>query len=155
LAGGLASQLNVTVTCVCRWETSRPPSGMSLLQLSRFAQAAGEIEISNILAQPLAPECVPEVDYQTWPPPRLPWRAPAEHACSELRIYAKAGDQYWKLLEFLERIYFEVVVEAIATLARSPSAEQAKIVLQLQETYQLLQEEMKLEKEKAQAQSGG
>jgi hypothetical protein len=125
--------------------------GRSLLRLARFAHAAGEIEISNILAQPFAPECPPEVEYLKWPPPRLSWRAPAEHACNELRIYANAGNQYLKLLEFLERIYFEIVGEAIATLVRSPSAEQAKTVVQLQETLQLLQEEMKVEREKAQA----
>jgi transcriptional regulator with XRE-family HTH domain len=144
----LAAALKVTVTTVCRWETSRPPSGAHLRELARFAHDAGEIEICNILMQPFAPEESPELlrELRGTPTP-----LPVEDACSELRLYCKdyplIADQYLKLLEHLKDVHVALVIEAIAALGRSPSTEQANKVLQFQRTHERLQEEVKHAKE--------
>lgn len=43
--------VGVTMISVSRWETTRPPSGVSLAQLQRFARESGAMEIAQVFQQ--------------------------------------------------------------------------------------------------------
>jgi transcriptional regulator with XRE-family HTH domain len=141
----LAAALNATVTTVCRWETSRPPSGASVLQLAHFARSAGETEIANIFNESFSQEF--HVDVPRSPLKRLHWEAPGD-AMNELHsglwsYTSPIAEPYRELLKMLGSVHAMLIREAIVELQRSPSAMQARTVLELQETHQLLQEEIK------------
>jgi transcriptional regulator with XRE-family HTH domain len=44
----LSEAMKVTVVTVCRWETVRPPSGLSLVRLAEFARQSGNDRIAGI-----------------------------------------------------------------------------------------------------------
>jgi transcriptional regulator with XRE-family HTH domain len=44
----LSEAMKVTVVTVCRWETVRPPSGLSLVRLADFARDSGNDRIETI-----------------------------------------------------------------------------------------------------------
>src|SRR5215469_12905886 len=44
----LSEALKVTVVTVCRWETVRPPSGLSLVRLADFATESGKLDIAEV-----------------------------------------------------------------------------------------------------------
>jgi transcriptional regulator with XRE-family HTH domain len=48
-----SNALGVTMITVCRWETSRPPSGQSLVRLALFALGRGELEANEIFRNAL------------------------------------------------------------------------------------------------------
>ena len=50
----LALSIGVTVVTVCRWETSRPPSGISLVRLASTARGLGLKKIEAIFEKALA-----------------------------------------------------------------------------------------------------
>lgn len=45
--------LGVTMVTVCRWETSRPPSGYSLIRLVMFSQRSGASEEAELFQKAL------------------------------------------------------------------------------------------------------
>jgi transcriptional regulator with XRE-family HTH domain len=141
----LALALDVTVVTTCRWETSRPPSGASLAQLADFARSAGEAEIANIFNESFSQEF--HVDVPRSPLKRLHWEAPGD-AMNELHgglwsYTSTLAEPYRELLKMLGSVHAMLIREAIVELQRSPSATQARTVLELQETHQLLQEQIK------------
>jgi transcriptional regulator with XRE-family HTH domain len=147
----LALALDVTVVTVCRWETSRPPSGASLVRLAAFARASGEGDLAKIFSQSFDAEFHLSEDSLRLPLPRLPLFTPSA-ALMELWPYkyrSAIAKPYKQLLEQIERVHALLVREALTELQRAPSAEQAKTVLQLQETHELLQQEMKGEENRS------
>jgi hypothetical protein len=52
----LGKRLGVTNISVARWETSRPPSGIALLQLGVFAVLKGHFEIAKVFRDALREE---------------------------------------------------------------------------------------------------
>jgi transcriptional regulator with XRE-family HTH domain len=72
----LAQALSVSTVSVCRWETSRPPTGLSLQTLARFAEESRALEEAAILQDALNDEQRPYL--------KLPI-APDEEALRELR----------------------------------------------------------------------
>jgi transcriptional regulator with XRE-family HTH domain len=44
----LSEAMKVTVVTVCRWETVRPPSGLSLVRLADFAMESGKFQIAEV-----------------------------------------------------------------------------------------------------------
>ncbi len=109
----LAVAMNVTVVTVCRWETSRPPSGLSLLQLDGFARGSGANEIAETFKAAISEEC-PRQYIVT----RLPERA-GEAALTELRAYKDVpciDREYRKALRALERAHRRLIEEARANI---------------------------------------
>jgi transcriptional regulator with XRE-family HTH domain len=49
----LSEAMNITVVTVCRWETVRPPSGLSLVRLADFAMESGKFEIAEAFRRTL------------------------------------------------------------------------------------------------------
>jgi transcriptional regulator with XRE-family HTH domain len=72
----LAQKLSVSTVSVCRWETSRPPTGLSLQTLARFAEESDAREEAAVLQEALNDEQRPYL--------KLPI-APDEEALRELR----------------------------------------------------------------------
>jgi transcriptional regulator with XRE-family HTH domain len=150
----LAAALGVTTVSVCRWETSRSPSGASLVQLAAFARSSGENDLANTFTQSFSEEFHLKEDH--------PWlgvglqvvRAlfPGHTIGSvfselyEYKDHPAIAEQYQKVLEELESLHAVAVREALAELQRAPSAERAKRVLRLQETHEQLQKDMRDEK---------
>jgi transcriptional regulator with XRE-family HTH domain len=52
----LARELRVSPVSVCRWETIRPPSGFTLLQLAVFALAQGARDSAKVFHEALKAE---------------------------------------------------------------------------------------------------
>jgi transcriptional regulator with XRE-family HTH domain len=51
---GLSEALHVTMVSVCRWETSRPPAGLSLIRLAKYARDAGLNDVAVIFEEELS-----------------------------------------------------------------------------------------------------
>jgi transcriptional regulator with XRE-family HTH domain len=101
----LAMAMNVTVVSVCRWETSRPPAGFSLVQLMDFARRSGAADLADIFEKAVWGDIhgnvSPERQYIVL---RIPGRAP-ETALNELRAakdHPLVGPEYRKVLRDLE-----------------------------------------------------
>jgi transcriptional regulator with XRE-family HTH domain len=134
----LAVAMNVTVVTVCRWETSRPPSGFSLVQLMMFARRCDTAELSNLFEKHIWEEIRSSQQQQRqYVITRLPDRA-AETALSELRArkdHPLIGAEYVKVLRTIER--------AIRLLTEQVSATDAGASQMLQQTHEDLKQELR------------
>jgi transcriptional regulator with XRE-family HTH domain len=145
----LAQALDSSPITVARWETSRSPSGASLVRLAAFAQSSGESDLAKIFSQSFAEEFHLSEGRQF--PLGVPTFAPSA-AVMQLwpgKYRTAFAEPYRQLLEHIERVHALLIREALAELQRAPSANQAKIVLRLQEVHELLLEEMKGEKNRS------
>jgi transcriptional regulator with XRE-family HTH domain len=136
----LAVAMNMSVVTVCRWETSRPPSGYSLLQLAQFAHSNGAYDIANVFEEALREE--------ENPPDFLVIRMnedTAEIAVSELR--ANSGDpvierEYLEILRRLYRAHTILIERRLMGKAKEISYEQ------LNETHEDLEGDLRIAENK-------
>jgi transcriptional regulator with XRE-family HTH domain len=108
----LSVAMGVTSISICRWETSRPPTELSLLQLASFARTSGEREIAQIFQKAI--EAENPMQYALGPL----WPASAaERAFWEIhenRDIPSVRREYLKALRALERAHRLLIGQARA-----------------------------------------
>jgi transcriptional regulator with XRE-family HTH domain len=110
---GLSEALKVTSISVCRWETSRPPTGFSLLKLEQFAHDSSAPEIAAIFRRAIDVER-PKHFYK-FPVP------PDEEALREQRFEAHERGTLRRQRAYLQVL--DILVQAHADLTNMPLPE--------------------------------
>lgn len=142
----LALALDVTVVSVCRWETSRPPSGTVLAKLADFARSSGQVDLAELFNRCLWEGM--QVTTYAWRP------IPSLTASLALQELFDSTDplivkERRRLVSQLVKVHGLLIRKAVAELDRAPSAAQAKRVLELQERQEQLLQEIKTEEIKS------
>jgi transcriptional regulator with XRE-family HTH domain len=99
----LSQAMGVTSISICRWETSRPPTGLSLLQLATFARTSGEREIAQIFQKAIDAENPMQSALGPWWPASAAERAFWE--VHENRDIPSVGRELLKAMRALERAH--------------------------------------------------
>jgi hypothetical protein len=112
--------------------------------LAHFARSADEIEIANVFNESFAQEF--HIDRPHSPLKRLHWEALGD-AMNELHTDPRScmppiAEPFCELQKMLESVHAMLVRQHISELQRTPSAAQAMRVLELQQTHQLVEEEI-------------
>jgi transcriptional regulator with XRE-family HTH domain len=139
----LATAMDVTVVTVCRWETTREPSGLSLAQLMMFARSRGEAELGDVFEEAIW-KVIGPLSRWRWEDKR---QLAVEAALSELRARRDdplIGPEYRKILRAIER--------AVRLIVEHGPAGDASVLPVLQ-TYRDLKQELHDEKKRTQTQS--
>jgi transcriptional regulator with XRE-family HTH domain len=129
--------LGVTLVTVCRWETSRPPTGYSLSELANFARLSGVREITEVFDRALREDPIARN------PIRWSLSTTAQSALRE--IQAEKNDPavrraYVPILRAIERAYAVFIKRALES-----GIEQDRY-LALERTHQNLKWELQFEK---------
>jgi transcriptional regulator with XRE-family HTH domain len=137
----LSEALGVTSVTVCRWESRRPPTGLSLVQLANFARDSGELATAQAFQQALFEHAGT----------RMIRRLPESAIESALRELQENRDpavrrEYLKLLWTLERVHALVIRQALA------NGMDTEACWQLQRTHQALQWEIEDAEKRAKTQ---
>jgi transcriptional regulator with XRE-family HTH domain len=101
----LAIAMSKTVVTICRWETVRPPSGYSLLELAQYARDRRAIELAEVLERALRQEGGPAANQLNAPAGELRVYWTNEQAIEEALLGLRANSaipsvrrEYLKLL---------------------------------------------------------
>lgn len=129
----LAVAMNVTTVTVARWETSRSPSALSLLELAAFASKSGAAEIGEIFRR------------AWWEEIPIDIVGSDEAALAELRASKddpSLGALYRKVLETLNNGLVPLIDQALAG-KRGQSDSSAKRARYLQRLQDAIEKELK------------